>query len=283
MVFMSNSVIKISVQASPSQAGVDLPGTLSSATIEFFDSYQPVQSVGVVSIQAIDSVSVKDLAGSLPDGIGNLRCVSLACISDATVYESASAIANVDPGLLASIDPATGVSMMSSPDTSFESLNSNLLDAMPRLKMALDGQLTHSELSQLIVDMQAQVLELNTLSQTLYGDLSGEVADRIADLQADGSDSLLVSMQLDSSLFAQPLVDDAAYASLSSAATLDALFTSPEAFPLTLDFSNSSSVQAASELFVSAGSLSSSISSSANATDTDNGSAGIGSSSGDFT
>jgi len=48
------------------------------------------------------------------------------------------------------------------------------------------------------------------------------------------------------------------------------LFTSPEAFPLTLDFSSPNSIQEASELFASAGGTSS-ISSTASSSDTDSG------------
>ena len=140
---------------------------------------------------------------------------------------------------------------------------------MPRVQNALSGQLGHEELSQLIADIQAQVLELNTLSQDLFGDLSGDVNEAAASAGDMDADALLASMQIDSGVFAEPLLasfgDSAAYST-----TLDGLFTSPESFPLTMDFSSPTSVKEASDLFASTGSTSS-ISSTASSSDAEGG------------
>ena len=47
-----------------------------------------------------------------------------------------------------------------------------------------------------LADIQAQVLELNTLSQDLFGDLSGDVNEAAANADDLDSDALLASMQI---------------------------------------------------------------------------------------
>lgn len=264
---MSKPAIHLSVQAEPSPAAVELLGPLNVATVEFFDSFQPSANTQVL-LNALDGLAPLELGLPQSMGLGELRCISQACISDTSIFESSTALANVDPGLLANAQAAGIIDPMNNQIT-FESLNSELNIAMPRIQHALAGELGFDELSQLIADIQAQVLDLNALSRDLFGDISDDVHDMSVEVGNQDTDSLLASMQIDSALFAQPdLALDAS--SLAHYATLDGLFTSPEAFPLTMDFSNSSSVQEASELFASTGNTSS-ISSTASNSETDSG------------
>jgi len=266
---MSNSFIQLSVQSDPGQAVGELISPVSRATIEFFDQYQPSYGGQQISLNPNDGFSAKEFGVSQSLGFGELRCISQACVSDVSVFESDNTLANVDPGLLAN-EGAAGIMENMSESITFEALNSELLCAVPRLQSALDGQLDYHQLSQLIADMQAQVLELNSLSQDLYGDVAEEVQEATVAMGELDTDSLITAMQIESGLFAQPGLVGSNVHSLALEATLDGLFTSPEAFPLTLDFSNPGSVQEASELFAATGS-SSSISSSASNTETDAG------------
>lgn len=266
---MSNSVIQLSVHADTGPFAGQLLDPVSKATIEFFDSFEPSSGSTRISFASTDSLDSREFASAQSLGFGELRCVSQACVSDVSVFESSATLASVDPGLLASAHTAGIMDNMTTEHLSFQSLNSELLSAMPRVKNALDGELNHSELTQLIADIQAQVLELNSLGQNLFDDLSGEVNNAVTGLGELDTESLLASMQIDSGLFAQPELATNTH-SLALAATLDGLFTSPEAFPLTMDFSNSSSIQEASELFAST-SGTSSISSTASNTDSESG------------
>jgi hypothetical protein len=265
---MSNSVIQLSAQTDHSYSAGELLDPVSRATIEFFDSYEPHPGSSKISFSSFDGLDTKEFSGATSLGFGELRCISQACVSDVSVFESSSSLANVDPALLANADSA-GILNTMNEQVSFETLNSELLSAMPRVKHALGGELSYSELTQLIADIQAQVLDLNSLSQDVFGELSGEVNHAVSEFAEFDTDSLLASMQIDSGLFAQPELAGNAH-SLAYAATLDGLFTSPEAFPLTLDFSSPNSIQEASELFASAGGTSS-ISSTASNSDSDSG------------
>lgn len=265
--FMSKPAIHLSVQAELSPAAVELLGPLSVATVEFFDSFQPSANTRI-SLNAFDGLGPRELGVPQSTGQGEFRCVSQACISDASIFESSAAIANVDPGLLAN-SQAAGIMESMNNQVSFESLNSELVNALPHIQHAMTGELGLDELNQLIADIQAQVLDLNSLSRDLFGDVSDDVQQMSVELGNLDTDSLTASMQIDSALFAQPdLALDSS--SLAHYATLDGLFTSPEVFPLTMDFSSSSSVQEASELFASTGSTSS-ISSTASNSETDSG------------
>lgn len=252
---MSNSIIQLSVQGDTSYAAGELRDPVSRATIEFFDSFEPSSGSSRIAFSSSDGLDAKEFLNAPSLGLGELRCISQACVSDISVFESASSLAVVEPALLANAGTAGALNTMHE-EVSFEALNSDLLHVMPRVKHALDGELSHSELTQLIADIQAQVLDLNTLSQQMYGDLSDEVNYTAQEVAFFDSDSLLTSMQIDSGLFAQPELAGEVH-SLAFAATLDGLFTSPEVFPLTLDFSSQSSIQEASELFASAGGASS--------------------------
>jgi len=271
---MSSPFIQLSVQSDPGHGVGELISPVSRATIEFFDQYQPSYGGQQISLNPNDGFSAKEFGVSQSLGFGELRCISQACVSDVSVFESDNTLANVDPGLLANAGSA-GIMENMSESITFEALNSELLCAVPRLQNALDGQLDYQQLSQLIADMQAQVLDLNSLSQDLFGDMADEVQEATVAMGELDTDSLLTAMQIDSGLFTQPGSFTGNVHSLALEATLDGLFTSPEAFPLTLDFSNPGSVQEASELFAATGSASS-ISSTASDTETD---AGFGASS----
>lgn len=264
---MPNSVIQLSVQAHTSDHAGEVFAPISKATIQFFESFEP-SSGSMITFGSLDGVNFKELSSTQSSGLGELRCISQACISDISVFESNASLASIDPGLLANVESA-GIMNNMNDQISFQALNAELLDAMPRVQNALSGQLGHEELSLLIADIQAQVLELNTLSQDLFGDLSGDVSEAAANAGDMDSDELLASMQIDSSVFAEPALagfdDSPAYST-----TLDGLFTSPESFPLTMDFSSPSSVKEASDLFASTGS-SSSISSTASSSETEGG------------
>lgn len=266
---MSNPSILLSVQSDSSQSAGELISPVSRATIEFFDQYQPNYGAHQISLNPNDGLSTKDFGTSQSLGFGELRCISQACVSDVSVFESDNTLANVDPGLLAKAGTAGMMEHMSE-STTYEALNSELLSAVPGLQSALDGQLDYNQLSQLIADVQAQVLELNSISQNLFGDLSEEIQEATVTMAELDSDSLITAMQIDSGLFAQPGLAGSNEHSLALEATLDGLFTSPEAFPLTMDFSNPGSVQEASELFAATGGASS-ISSTASNTETDAG------------
>jgi hypothetical protein len=269
---MPNSVIQLSVQADTHENVGELFAPISKATIEFFESFESSPSTGsVITFGSLDGVNFQELSVAQPSGLGDLRCISQACVSDISVFESNASLASIDPGLLANVESA-GIMNSMNDHISFQALNAELLDAMPRVQNALSGQLGHEELSQLISDIQAQVLELNTLSQELFGDLSGDVNAAAANAGDMDSDALLASMQIDSSVFAEPVLagfDD----SVAYSTTLDGLFTSPESCPVIMDFSSPSSVREASDLFASTGSTSS-ISSSASGSGTEGGAVG---------
>lgn len=265
---MPNSVIQLSVQAETHENVGELFAPVSKATIEFFESFEPSSSGSIITFGSLDGVNVKELSAQQSFGSGELRCISQACVSDVSVFESNSSLASVHPSLLANLESA-GIMTNMNDHISFQALNAELLDAMPRVQNALNGRLGHEELSQLIADIQAQVLELNTLSQDLFGDLSGDVNEAAANVGDIDADALLASMQIDSSVFAEPVfvgLDN----SMAYLTTLDGLFTSPESFPLVMDFSSANSVREASDLFASTGSTSS-ISSTASSSETDGG------------
>ncbi len=237
----------------------------NSGSISFFDSHEP----GLNSVML--SVSPKlGINAQFQDGIfGELRCISSGCISDVTLFGADSSLASVDPSLLANINSAGIIQAMNN-EISFESLNTELLAQLPDIQQALAGEMSLSQLSQLVADIQSQLLEINTLSQDTFGDVSADVAHYTSEAGQLSNEDLLASMQVDSVLFAEPLL--AGFGS-DQVTTLDGLFTSPESFPLTLDFSNPHSLQEASDLFASTGS---SISSNAGGIDGDSGLSGSG-------
>lgn len=237
----------------------------NSGTMSFFDAYEPGQHGTVLSVtpKAVGSLQFQD------GMFGDLRCISSGCVSDVTLFGADSSLASVDPSLLANINSA-GIMESMNNEISFESLNTQLVAQLPDIQQALAGDMNLAQLSQLVADIQSQLLEINTLSQDIFGDVSGDVAQFASEAGQLTNEDLLASMQVDSVLFAEPSL--AGFGS-GSVTTLDGLFTSPESFPLTMDFSNPTSLQEASDLFASTGS---SISSNASGIEGDSGLPGSG-------
>lgn len=262
---MSNFAIQMSAstQSDTLISQVCEPG--GSASIEFFDHSEQSFGGNRIQLNYLDGINNQDSASSSAT-FGDVLCISNACVSDPGVFESAVSIASVDPGLLSYSQSATMMNNVNV-ESGLHALNSELLNSMPKLQLALNGGLAYDELSLLIQDIQAQVLELNSINRDLFGDLSTDVNLAVADLETQEHHSLLEAMQADSSMFSNFELTGFGN-SLALEATLDGLFTAPEAFPLTLDFSNADGIQEASELFASV-SAGTSISSSALATDMD--------------
>jgi len=274
---MSDFAIHLSVNPQPDQSDLGTFELGQAATIEFFDRSESSFGGNKIQLNYLDGINNQE-SGSAR--LGDLFCISNACVSDPGVFESISSIASVDPGLLAYSQPAPVMDNMNI-ESSLHVLNSELLGSMPKLQLAMNGGLSYDELTQLIQDVQAQVLELNAISQDVFGDLSADVNLAASEMETLGLQSILDSMQVDSHVFS-----DARFSGLDNSlaleATLDGLFTSPEAFPLTLDFSNPNGIQEASELFASASGAGSSISSAAMGTDAESVFSGPTSGSSDF-
>lgn len=263
---MSDVVIQLSANTQPEPMVTAVLELGDTATAEFFDQTQPSFGGNRIQLNYMDGLNHQD-ASAEHAIVGEFSCVSNACVSDSGLFESVASIASVDPGLLASSETLPVMDTMNMAP-GLQSLNADFLNGLPKLKLALNGVLGYDELSQLIQDVKAQILELNAISQDLFGDLSAELEVAVSDAEAKETASLFDSMQSDCLVFSDHAlggVDN----SLALGATLDGLFTSPEAFPLTLDFSNPHGIQEASELFALASS-GSSISSAALEIDADN-------------
>lgn len=255
---MPNYFVSLSpfTECGQSVEGSLLPKNLGS--ISFFDSHEPSQQGTLLSASPKFGLNTAAQEGLFAD----LRCISSGCISDAALFGAESSLASIDPSLLANTHSA-GIMHMMSNEISFESLNTTLLAQLPDIQQALAGEMSLSQLTALVADIQTQLLEINGLSQDLFGDLSADVAQVAAEAGQWSAEDLLASMQVDSVLFAEPVF---AGVGMGQATTLDGLFTSPESFPLTMDFSNPHSMQEASDLFASTGS---SISSNASGSESD--------------
>ncbi len=263
---MSDYAIRLSASTQPDSLVSGVFETGNGATIQFFDRSESSFGGNRIQLNCLDGTNNLDSATDSAR-FGDFLCISNACVSDPGVFESLASIASVDPGLLAYSQSVPMMDNMNI-ESGLQALNHELINSLPRLQLALNGGLAHDELSQLIQDIQAQVLELNSINHDLFGDLSADVNLTVAELEMQDVQTLLEAMQTDSgTLFDSGLTGFGN--SLALEATLDGLFTSPEAFPLTLDFSNPDGIQEASELFASA-SAGTSISSSALGADADN-------------
>ncbi|HEX4878417.1 MAG TPA: hypothetical protein VFV39_01100 [Limnobacter sp.] len=258
----SHSILLTVHPESSPEAGV-LVDAVRATSIQLFEHSVPYDGVNAIRIASLDFSVGRHDVGSPGLQLGELRCVAQACISDVSLFSGDVSLAHVDPSLLANPDLAGMVEGMDN-QIEIQRLGADLLDQLPGLQQALLGELSLPELNALIAQIQANLLNFNSFTQEHYGDLSLDIEAAILQLQGNGLEDLLTSVQVDSSLFAQPHLAGFDH-NTTLDATLDGLFTSPESFPLTLDFSNPSSVQEASELFASAGA--SSISSSATGID----------------
>lgn len=258
--FMTDFAIHLSATSQPEQSAVGMLDLDHAATVELFDRFEPSFGGNRIQLNYLDGITNQESASG-SGRVGEFLCIASTCVSDATAFESMVSIASVDPGLLAHPQPAALMNSMNI-ESGLQTLNSELIGSVPKLLQAINGELGHDELSQLILDIQLQVLELNSVNRDLFGDLSAEVNTAVAQLETIEPLLLLDSMQMDIGT-----LSDSEFSSLGNSlaleATLDGLFTSPEAFPLTLDFSNPNSVQEASVLFAAASSSGSSISSAA--------------------
>lgn len=242
-------------------------GSHGLASIEFFDGTQPSGSHAGVSISFMDGLGAGTLLPGKVSGLGDLRCISQACISDVSLIQDNLPNPLFDTGLLVDNSLQGTVNSMSE-DISFEELNAELLCSLPQVKQALNGDMDGPQVSQLIAELQSHLLELNAVSQELFGDFSAELNSAILEAESGSTDSLLTLIDQDGNLFADPATSHN-LPGTGNEATLDGLFTAPEAFPLTLDFSNQHGIQEASELFAATSGSGSSISSTAHSDSSD--------------
>lgn len=255
---MDNYSLKVEVtnNQAPAVQGVLID---SSSSISILQS-APVSDSGVqgVSISAFQSGSEMFL--------GSHALISTQCISDVSLLSQGPDFLISDQALLiegaiqvhashAGQEGQGGFNMLD--------LSQQLVENLSRISSGLHGNLSNSELSGLIHDVQAHLLNLASSTQDLYGEIGNDIEFASQSMENLPLDSLFASIQADltavEDVYSTPV-------ELSHAAqtTLDALFTAPEAFPLTIDFSDSQHVESASELFSSLAShTSSGISSSA--------------------
>lgn len=207
---------------------------------------------------------VLSAAGSVGEfQVGSHSLLSAQCISDVSLLSTTpvhdAALLGLDVLTMAAnaLHHAAGGSSMIE-------VSQLLVDALPKINAGLSGQLSQTELSSLISDVQGHLLNLTSQSNDMLGDLSGDVQSVLTAVEGLDANDLLASVSVDvntlSDVYALSGVPEAH--SAAHFTTLDALFTAPEAFPLTLDFSDARHVESATELF-SANSHASGISSGA--------------------
>lgn len=263
---MFQPVIQLSAFTDANPVQGELYGSAQLASIQFFE--------GLHSSPVAEGISLSFQDGPLPRStlsypdteFGELRCISQSCVSDVSLIQEAPTLSGFDADLLLANNMIHTGQLMTD-ETSIESLGSSLLGALPQVKQALGGELDATQLSQLIAELQSQLLELNSVTQDNFGDMTSELSLAVQEAEAQDTDSLLAALQQDAGLFTGSNLDSSLHG-LVSEATLDGLFTAPEAFPLTLDFSNKNGIQEASELFAATSSAQS-ISSTARAGESD--------------
>jgi len=243
-----------------------------------------VQSSSMVVLSAGEAGSVLPTGGMVLSAhahgvdlfMGHHALVSTQCVSDVSLLpalDSSLALGN-EMILAATHQDASphAASHAAHGDNVFE-LAQRLTDVLPKIQSGLQGHLSGSELSGLIHDVQSQLLTLTNGSHALYGEMGSEIQSSSQAMEQWASEQLIASVQADvntmTEAFASPF--DTPHAAQT---TLDALFTAPEAFPLTLDFSDSRHVESASELFSSLAMQTSSISSIATGDDSGSPAAG---------
>ena len=139
---MSDFAIHLSVSTQPEQAAVGVFELDHAATIEFFDRSEPSFGGNRIQLTYLDGINNQD-SGSAR--LGDLLCVSNLCVSDPGVFESITSIASVDPGLLAYSQPTPVMDNMNI-ESSLHALKSELLGSMPKLQLAMNGELAYDEL-----------------------------------------------------------------------------------------------------------------------------------------
>lgn len=255
---MENNILKVEAfnHQAPSVQGVLIDSSSSISILQ--TEFSAASNMPGLTISAFQSGSELFL--------GNHALISTQCISDVSLVSQSSDFLISGQSLL--IDGS--VPTHSSTDVQENhggvnvlDLSQQLVENLSRINSGLHGNLTNSELSGLIHDVQAHLLSLASSTQDLYGEISADVDLASQSMESMGLDDLFASIQADLTAVTD-VYSSPAEVSHAALTTLDALFTAPEAFPLTLDFSDSQHVESASELFSSLAShISSGISSSA--------------------
>ena len=159
---MSTFSIQINAQSESAPIGELLDGA-GAASIRIFQN-DPASA-------GVDSVQLNPFSAMPPNGessragqfeFGNLRCVAQSCVSDVSL------MGNIEPA-----DYSTTQALVQSSyhgdlaamndESGFTRIHADLLAVLPKVDLALAGNLSQTELAQLIADVQSQVLELNTL------------------------------------------------------------------------------------------------------------------------
>lgn len=198
-------------------------------------------------------------------GFGELNMISVGCVSDQSLIQAAQANQISEQVLFNSLGLEAMAQISDIPELS--QVSQQLLASLGEVSKGLAGDLSPQELSLLIDSLQGQLLDLNSASRNLFGELGEQVAHDVHAVDSVSVDELLAMVEVGTSetldyLAGQP---NLVHSNLSDT-TLDALFTNPEAFPLTLDFSSQDNLDHAAELFLPS---SSSISSNAGVDSTD--------------
>jgi hypothetical protein len=255
---MDNNILRVEVlnNQAPTVQGVLID---SSSSISILQSGSAgTFEVGGVSISAFQSASEMFL--------GNHALISTQCISDVSLISQSSDFLVSGQALL--IDgslhiPGTTALQDSHGGNNVLDLSQQLVESLPKINAGLHGSLSNSELSGLIHDVQAHLLSLASSTKDLYGEMGVDIDFASQSMDSLGLEDILASIQADLGAVAD-VYNSPVEMSHAAQTTLDALFTAPESFPLTLDFSDKQHVESASELFSSLSSHSTSgISSSA--------------------
>lgn len=217
------------------------------------------------SLVSNGSVVLKAVQAAFPIDHSNYGVIESAgnCVSDSNLMSSTDAFAPLLPD--ANMEHAVDLNTILTAEDqgALGHLSQHLLASLPDVSKGLAGELSGTELTALIGTLQTQLLELNQATTDLFGSLADEVDHAVNQVGEISAEDLISSAQVDASTLADysGSMIDHDHAGLSSGTTLDALFTHPESFPLTMDFSDPSIVDQNAELFAS--SSGSSISSSA--------------------
>ncbi|MDX1668397.1 MAG: hypothetical protein R3194_03175 [Limnobacter sp.] len=213
-----------------------------------------VDATGLSGFRLFESSASADGAFSTNATViscGESAAFSAVCVSDkvlmqADIESTWSGLAMVD---------TSGVGEMSDHAQHMGEVAKNMMAKLPEVNKGLDGQLSFIELSGLIDSLQSQLLELNSVCESIYGGLGREIASDTRDLELAATEELLAAAEVAASeTMDQSGVLPETFSNMSAQnATLDALFTHPESFPLTLDFSEEASVTDTLGLFGDAG------------------------------
>lgn len=242
---MDNNTLRVEVHntQAPVVQGVLIDSSSSISILQ--NQPAPTFDVGGITMSAFQSDSEMFL--------GNHALISTQCISDVSLIPQASDFMVSGQALLIEgslHDVGSAISHESLGGNTVLDLSQQLVEILPKINSGLHGNLSNSELSGLIHDVQAHLLSLAGSTQDLYGEMGVDIEFASQSLDNLGLEDLFASIQADLSAV-EDVYSSPVEMSHAAQTTLDALFTSPESFPLTLDFSDSQHVESASELFSS--------------------------------